>query len=137
VPNGQIANVSIETFSSRDMFWFHHTVGCATRQRPGRCARSSLVVRRLESHHAVDRESVRARFLRFGPSSLDIELFAYVVAKDWSHFLEIQEELLLGIMEIVEQAGTAIALPSQTLHRAEAGPLAPVLQPAPGRGEGA
>ena len=49
---------------------------------------------------------------------------AYVVAKDWPHFLEIQEELLLGIMEIVEQAGTAIALPSQTLHLAEASPLA-------------
>jgi len=138
VPNGQIANVSIETFSSRDMFWLHHIVGLRYETTPRQMrAVVSGIVRRLESHPAVDRESVRARFLRFGPSSLDIEVFAYVVAKDWSHFLEIQEELLLGIMEIVEQAETAIALPSQTLHLAEAGPLAPVLQPAPRRAEGA
>ena len=138
VPNGQIANVSIETFSSRDMFWFHHIVGLRYETTP-RQMRAVVggIVRRLESHHTVDRESVRARFLRFGPSSLDIEVFAYVVAKDWPHFLEIQEGLLLGIMEIVEQAGTAIALPSQTLHLAESGPLASVLQPAPRRVEGA
>ena len=138
VPNGQIANVSIETISSRDMFWFHHIVGLRYETTPRQMrAVVSGIVRRLESHPAVDRESVRARFLRFGPSSLDIEVFAYVVAKDWPHFLEIQEDLLLGIMEIVEEAGTVIALPSQTLHLAEAGPLAPVLQPAPRRAEGA
>ena len=39
--------------------------------------------------------SVRVRFLRFGPSSLDVEVFAYVLAQDWSQFLEIQEELQL------------------------------------------
>ena len=27
VPNGQIANVNIETLSARDKFWFHHFVG--------------------------------------------------------------------------------------------------------------
>ncbi len=27
VPNGQIANVSIETLSVRDKFWFHHFIG--------------------------------------------------------------------------------------------------------------
>ena len=67
---------------------------------------------------------MRAKFFRFGPSSLDIEVVAYIVAKDWPQFLEIQEELLLGIMEVVEQADTAIALPSQTLHLAGAEPLA-------------
>jgi MscS family membrane protein len=56
-------------------------------------------------------------------------VFAYLVARDWPQFLEIQEELLLGIMEVVERAETAIALPSQTLHVAE-GRLAAVLQPA-------
>jgi len=40
----------------------------------------------------------------------------YIFALDWPAFLEIQERLLLRIMEIVEQSGTAIAFPSHTVH---------------------
>jgi MscS family membrane protein len=130
VPNGQIANVSVESFSSRDMFWFHHFVGLRYETTPRQMREVVAgIVRLLSSQPVVDPGSVRARFLRFGPSSLDIEVFAYLVARDWPQFLEIQEELLLGIMEVVERAETAIALPSQTLHVAE-GRLAAVLQPA-------
>jgi MscS family membrane protein len=130
VPNGQIANVSIETISSRDMFWFHHFLGLRYETTPRQIREVVAgVVRLLSSHPVVDPASVRARFLRFGPSSLDVEVCAYIVARDWPQFLEIQEELLLGIMEIVEQADTAIALPSQTLHVAEPRSLTPVLHP--------
>jgi hypothetical protein len=45
--------------------------------------------------------------------ALEIEIFAYLLARDWSNFLEIQGELQIQIMEIVEAAGTRIApLPS-------------------------
>jgi MscS family membrane protein len=67
-----------------------------------------------------DRETIRARFFRFGPFSLDVEVFAYLLAGNWETFLETQQQLLLDIMEIVERAGAVIALPSQTLHLAEA-----------------
>jgi MscS family membrane protein len=56
------------------------------------------------------------RFLRIGTFSLDIEVFAYLLARDWNQFLEIQERMLLRIMEIVEAAGAQIALPSQTMY---------------------
>ena len=138
VPNGQIANVSIETISSRDMFWFHHVVGlrCETTTAQLRAVVDGIV-RQLRGHPAVDPESVRAKFFRFGPSSLDIEVVAYIVAKDWSHFLEIQQELLLGIMDVVAQAETSIALPSQTLHLAGgASPLAAAMLRAGRHGDG-
>jgi len=130
VPNGQIANISIETISSRDKYWLRHFLGlrCETTPRQLRAVVAGIT-RQLSAHPAVDRESARARFLRFGPSSLDVEVVAYLTARDWSHFLEIQEGLLIGMMEIVEQAGTAIAIPSQTLHLADASPLEAVLQP--------
>jgi MscS family membrane protein len=41
-----------------------------------------------------------------------------VSARDWNHFLEIQEELLLRIMETVQQTGAEIAFPSQTMYLA-------------------
>jgi MscS family membrane protein len=126
VPNGQIANVNIETLSVRDKFWFHHFVGLGyeTTSHQMRTIVDS-VRKHLDGHSLVDRgETVRARFVRFGPFSLDVEVFAYLLAGDWDTFLETQQQLLLDVMEIVEGAGATIALPSQTLHLAEAGAAA-------------
>jgi len=44
----------------------------------------------------------RVRFIGFGNSSLDIEIFAYVLTTDHAEFLEIQESILVKIKEIIE-----------------------------------
>jgi MscS family membrane protein len=118
VPNGQIANVNIETLSARDKFWFHHFVGLRYETKTSQLRRIIEEIRAyLASHPFIDSgETVRVRFCRLGPFSLDVEVFAYVVAPDWEVFLATQQELLLEILEIVERAGATIALPSQTLH---------------------
>ena len=119
LPNAQIANMRLETLSVRDKFWFHPLV--SLRYETTSAQLSSVVsgVRSLLlEHRRLDKESVRVRFLRLGASSLDVDIFAYVFARDWSDFLEIQEGLLMGIMDIVQKAGTGIAIPSQTLYLA-------------------
>ena len=117
VPNGQIANVSLETFSARDKFWFHPAVGLVYETRPEQIREVVDGIRRmLLDQPLVDIPSVRVRFFRLGASSLDIDVFAYLQARDWNHFLEIQEQLLFGITEIVSRAGTSIAFPSQTMY---------------------
>jgi small-conductance mechanosensitive channel len=65
---------------------------------------------------AVEESSARVRFLGFGESSLDSEIFAYVYARDWPDFLRLQEELLLQVMDLVEAAGARIALPSRITY---------------------
>ena len=121
VPNGQIANVNIETLSARDKFWFHHFVGLGYETSAGQMRSVIDGIRTcLAGHKMVDRsEPIRARFIRFGPFSLDIEVFAYILASDWAAFLDTQQELLLDVMDVVERAGATIALPSQTLHLAD------------------
>jgi MscS family membrane protein len=117
IPNGQIANMSLETLSERDKFWFHPIVGLRYETTSEQLHEVVGGVRRLLSDHPlVDRESVRVRFFRLGPSSLDVEIFAYLFARDWAHFLEIQEHLLFNVIEVVNKAGTQIALPSQTMY---------------------
>jgi MscS family membrane protein len=119
IPNGQIANMSLETLSARDKFWFHPVVGLRYETTPQQIQEVVAEVRKLLSNQAiVDSTSVRVRLLRFGPFSLDVDIFAYVRARDWDHFLQVQEELLLRIMEIVQQAGAEIAFPSQTMYLA-------------------
>ena len=124
VPNSQIANASLETISARDKFWFHPVVGLSYETTPDQLRTVVDGIRQLlQSHGAIDRESVRVRFLRLGAFSLDVDVFAYLYARDWNHFLEIQELLLFGVTDIVSRAGTSIAFPSQTMYvanRAEA-----------------
>ena len=121
VPNGQIANVGIETISSRDKFWFHHFIGLRYDTTPQQLRIVIEGTRKLlASDASVELDSVRVKFFRIGPFSLDLELFAYLYARDWVQFLEIQEALLIAFIEIVERAGTSLAIPAQTTYFADA-----------------
>jgi MscS family membrane protein len=121
IPNSQIANASVETLSVRDKFWFHPAVGLVYETAPSQLRTVLDGIRKmLDEHPRIDRQSVRVRFLNLGAFSLDVDVFAYVFARDWNHFLEIQEEFLFGITDIVAKAGTQIAFPSQTMYVAGA-----------------
>jgi MscS family membrane protein len=117
VPNSQIASMSLETLSVRDKFWFHPTVSLTyDTTQPQLHTVLDGIRQLLTTHPVIERGSVRVRFLRLGTFSLDVEVFAYVYARDWVHFLEIQEELLFKVTGIVERAGTQIAFPTQRVY---------------------
>jgi MscS family membrane protein len=117
IPNSQIANASLETLSARDKFWFRHVIGLRYETTPEQLRRIVAEIQRLLAGEPfIDPSSVRVRFFRLGAFSLDVELFAYLRARDWNHFLEIQEQLLFAITTLVERAGAQIAFPSQTMY---------------------
>jgi MscS family membrane protein len=83
LPNGQIANMRLETLSARDMFLFHAVTGLRYRTDPAQLRSVMAEVRSLLSTYtSIDRGSVRVRFVRFGASSLEVDIFAYVFARD-------------------------------------------------------
>jgi len=119
IPNGQIANMSLETLSARDKFRLQPIVALRYETTTEQIQAVLTKIRKLlMDQPTVDSTSVRVRLLRFGAFSLDVDIFAYVNARDWDHFLQVQEELLLRIMEIVQQEGAEIAFPSQTMYLA-------------------
>jgi MscS family membrane protein len=121
VPNSQIASMSVETLSARDTFWFHPVVGLRYETTPEQLRGVLDGIRHLLADHPlVDQTSIRVRFIRLGSFSLDVDVFAYLRARDWNHFLEIQEQLLFSVMNVVREAGTDVAFPSQTLYMASA-----------------
>jgi MscS family membrane protein len=123
VPNSQIANAILETLSARDKFWFHPIVSLRYETTAEQLrAVVNNTEQLLQKNPAVERDSIRVRFVRFGSFSVDVEIIAYLRAASWDQFLEIQEQLLLGIQEIVSRAGTRLALPSQTLYSMDAQP---------------
>jgi len=121
IPNGQISNERLEDMSSRDKFWLHPVLSLRYETTASQMRSVLGAIRNLLLEHPrVEQDSVRVRFLGFGSSSLDVEVFAYVSVFDFGSFLEIQEELLLRIMDAVQAAGTRMALPSQTTYVASA-----------------
>jgi len=120
VPNGQLASVHLENYSVRDMFLCNHVIGlrCETSADQLRFAMAEIR-RLLYEHPKVQSESARVRFVRFGSSSLDLEIFAYILAPDYVAFLAVQEDLLLRIMDIIETSGTGVAFPSQVTYFAK------------------
>jgi len=116
VPNGHIANMTLESLSSRDKFWFHPILALRYgTTSPQMCTVLESLRSLLKESRYLETASVRVRFLRFGPTSFDVEIFAYVLARDWSQFLEVQENLLLRIVDCVESSGVQFAFPPQTV----------------------
>jgi MscS family membrane protein len=117
IPNGLMATMVLENFSARDSFWLRHLVGLGYDTPPSVLNRVLDDVRRLLNQDGrVLPSSTRVRLLRFGGSSLELEIFAYVLAREWNHFLEIQEDLLMQIMAIIAKSGAEIAYPVHTVH---------------------
>ena len=117
IPNGCGRRARSRTWTRRDKFWFHPTLGLAYETTPAQMRQVLEAIRNLmAADPRVETEGSRARFVRLGASSLDVDVFAYVRADSYAEFLGVQEDLLLRILEIVDQAGTSVAFPTQTLH---------------------
>ncbi len=126
IPNGVVMESQIENLSRRDKFWFHPILGLVYGTTADQMRRVLEGARRmLAADPRVENEGARVRFLRLAESSLDVEIFAYVHAATMPEFLAVQEELLLGILSIVEEAGTSVAFPSRTVYLAGGGGASP------------
>jgi MscS family membrane protein len=117
IPNGVLSKLPIVNLAHRDRMLLRAVIGVRYETRPEQLR---LLLARLREmlldHPRIDPDPARVRFIGFGSSSLDVEVFAYAVTRDWTEFLGIQEDLLLRIMDIVERSGTAVAFPSQTVY---------------------
>jgi MscS family membrane protein len=117
IPNAALAKLPIVSLTRRDRMLIQTVIGLPYETTPEQLRGVLAILRQLlKGNPRVDPDSARARLVKFGDSSLDIEVFAYVRTVVWTEFLGIREELLLRMMDIIEQAGTEIAFPSQTLY---------------------
>jgi MscS family membrane protein len=116
VPNGAFADMQIENFAARERIWYHPRIRLRSDTTPDQVRYILVEVRRmLYSHPRVDPDPARIRFEDIGSDALLLEVFAYVTTRDYGEYLEIAEDLNLRIVDIVVEAGTSLAVPSQTV----------------------
>jgi MscS family membrane protein len=70
----------------------------------------------------VETGKLPVRFIGVGPYSLDVEVVAYVNTPDYDEFLALKQELLLKMLQAVERAGTALAVPLQESFESQRAP---------------
>jgi MscS family membrane protein len=117
IPNGKLADMRIEDFASRDRIRFAATVGLVygtTEEQVRRVVAG--IEATLRANPRTWPDTVVARFAAFSPSSLDVEVMCWFQTSDFGEFRDLRQEALLGIMRVVEEAGTSFAFPTRTVH---------------------
>ena len=118
VPNAQFSSMALENVSQRDKIWFHPVLNLrrdTTSEQLTQVLASCLEA--LTKQPKVELGKIPVRFIGLGSYSLDIEVNAYVTTSDNDEFLAVQQELLLQLLQAVERAGTALAVPwEQTIE---------------------
>ena len=120
IPNGLLSSISVENLTLRDRILFKHTLNLRYETTADQLRYVLAQIRELlYQHPRVDSATARIRFVGFGQSSIDLEIFAYVLETEYEAFLAVQEDLLLRIMDLVESSGSGFAFPSQTVYMAK------------------
>jgi MscS family membrane protein len=117
IPNGKLADQRVESFAVRDRMRLATVIGLEYRTTG---AQMQQVIegfeRVLRQHPWIWPDAVVVKFQQFGASSLDIEVMAWFAVPEWGKFQTCRQEVLLGFMQVVEEAGTAFAFPTRTVH---------------------
>lgn len=117
IPNGILADTKIESFAVRDRMLLACTIRLAYDTKVDQLRRLLGELERiLQAHPKIWPETIHVHFAAFGDSSLDVEVTAWFKTTALAEFLEIRQEILLAFMKAIDDAGTALALPTQTLH---------------------
>ena len=117
IPNGTVATINVENLSRRDKILFKTTLGLRPESKADHVRFVLAEIRRLlYSHPKVETKTVRVRLTDIAGSSLSVEVVAYILTRDFNEFAAVREDLLLRMMDVMEDSGGGLALPSQTLY---------------------
>ena len=117
IPNGTVATINLENLSRREKILFKANLALRLDSKPDHVRYVLSEIRRLlYSHPKIETATVRVRLTDIGGSALNVELVSYVLTQDFNEFAAVREDLLLRIMDVLEDSGGGLALPSQTLY---------------------
>jgi hypothetical protein len=117
VPNAEFSEMKIDNFSVRDRLLLKAVLQLRYETTSEQLRYILARLRELLlGHPKVTPAPARVRFIGYGPYSKNLEVFAYLDCQDYDSFLAIQEDILLRMEDIIKQAGSGFAIPSQTAY---------------------
>lgn len=117
VPNALFTTIVLENPSRMTNRRIHETIGIRYEDIGVMGAIVAEVKAMLQSHPEIDTtQTLIVAFNTFGPSSLDFFIYTFTRTKEWVHYHEVKQDILLKIAEIIDRHGAQIAFPTRTLH---------------------
>jgi MscS family membrane protein len=117
IPNGTVATINLENLSRRDKILFKTSLSLRSETKADHLRFILSEVRRLlYSHPKVENNTVRVRLTDIAGAAPSVEILSYVLTQDFNEFAAVREDLLLRIMDVVDNSGSGLALPAQTLY---------------------
>jgi len=117
IPNGTVATINVENLSRRDKMLFKTVLGLHLETSPEHVRYVLSEIRGvLSGHPKIETTTARVRLTELASNSINVELVCYVLTRDFDEFAAAREDLLLRILNFVEDSGTRLAMPTQTLY---------------------
>ena len=117
IPSSELVNTSIDNMGMR-RYRRVRTVIQITYDTPSEKIETFVegIKQILQTHPTTRKDGYHVVLNDFGAHSLDILLYFFLVAPDWSSELAERQKVLLEIVRLAERLGVRFAFPTQTLH---------------------
>jgi MscS family membrane protein len=117
VPNSKVADSVVDNMGERAFRRFKLNLGLAYATPTPRIQAFVEGVRAiLAANEAIEYDITQVYLNNFGPSSLDVLVYAFLDVPDWSQELEHRHNLLLEFHRLAEALEVEFAFPTQTVH---------------------
>jgi MscS family membrane protein len=118
IPNSKFASLELENLSKRDKRQFNPSINLPYETTSEQLHTILEGIRKvLDDHPKVLPEPLRVRFAKLGTYALHCETLSYIDTTDHAEYLAIAEELNFSIINVIEQAGSRLAIPAQTIYK--------------------
>lgn len=129
IPNGKLADMRVETVSRQDRLRFYCMLGLAH----GASAQVTRILANIKAllgeEPLIIDQSISARFVAITDSAMNLEIAGMFDTIDGAKFADAKQQLLLGILQIVEEAGASIAHPMRRIEITSSAERAPDSSP--------
>ena len=127
IPNGTLSSLQIENFARRDNIRFYRMFRLRLASSPDQLRFLLAKLREmLYAHPGILTDTVSVRLFDITDQAYLLRMDCRVISSDFQQYLAIAEDMNLRIIDLVHQAGTDFAFPSQTIMVEE--PAAPGLE---------
>lgn len=117
IPNSQFIEQQLDNYNDARNIWIRQKLRLRLETTPEQLA--YLLARIREMLFAHPKLLLpRTRLIGFDDDALTVEVLCYTDTGVWAEWHAIREDMFLRIMEIVEESGTRLALPSKTVYYA-------------------
>jgi MscS family membrane protein len=117
VPNGIFSTIAIENPQRMSNRQINTTVGV----RYSDATLIGSIVKETEEmirqHPGIDpMQTIMVHFVEFGPSSLNLNIYAFTKTTDWNKYRQVQQDVFLKTIAIIAAHGAECAFPTTTVH---------------------